>query len=89
MVKKFAAKKFNPEAYTLYSYAALQVIAQAAAEAKSLDPKKVAEVTKAGKTFKTVIGDLAYDKKGDITPPRLRDVHLEEGRTARSPTCEE
>src|SRR6476469_6131811 len=67
VVKKFAAKNINPEAYTLYSYAAMQVIAMSAAEAKSLDPKKVAEVTKAGKPFKTVIGDLSYDKKGDIT----------------------
>ena len=65
-VKAFEAKKINPEAYTLYSYAALQVIAMSAADAKSLDPKKVAEVTKSGKAFKTVIGDLAYDKKGDI-----------------------
>ena len=37
-----------------------------AADAKSLDTKKVAEATKSGKAFKTVIGDLAYDKKGDI-----------------------
>ena len=29
--------------------------------------KKVAEAIKSGKTFKTVIGDLAFDKKGDIT----------------------
>jgi branched-chain amino acid transport system substrate-binding protein len=67
VVKKFEAKRFNPEAYTLYAYAALEVIAQAAAEAKSLDPKKVAEVTRSGKKFKTVIGELSYDKKGDIT----------------------
>jgi len=66
-VKKFAAKNINPEAYTLYSYAAMQVIAMAAADAKSLEPKKVAEATKGGKAFKTVIGDLAYNKKGDIT----------------------
>jgi branched-chain amino acid transport system substrate-binding protein len=66
-VKAFAAKNIDPEAYTLYSYAALQVIAQAAAEAKSLDTKKVAEATKSGTPFKTVIGDLAYNKKGDIT----------------------
>src|ERR1700674_4691351 len=66
-VKAFAAKKINPEAYTLYSYAALQVIAMAAADAKSVDTKKVAEATKSGKAFKTVIGDLAYNKKGDIT----------------------
>jgi branched-chain amino acid transport system substrate-binding protein len=69
IVKKFEAKKFNPEAYTLYSYAAVQVIAEAAEKAKSLDPKKVAEALRSGATFKTVIGDLSFDKKGDITRP--------------------
>jgi branched-chain amino acid transport system substrate-binding protein len=67
VVKKFLAKNFKPEAYTLYSYAALQIIAEAAADTKSLDPKKVAEATKSGKAYKTVIGDISYNKKGDIT----------------------
>ena len=66
-MEKFRAKKFEPEAYTLYSYAAVQIIKQAAEAAKSLDPKKVAEVMQSGKKFKTVIGDISYDKKGDIT----------------------
>jgi branched-chain amino acid transport system substrate-binding protein len=44
IVEKFRAKKFEPEAYTLYSYAAVEIIKQAAEQAKSLDPKKVAEV---------------------------------------------
>ena len=68
-MEKFRAKKFEPEAYTLYSYAAVEVIKQAAEQAKSLDPKKVAEVIHSGKKFKTVIGELSYDKKGDITRP--------------------
>ena len=66
VVKAFEAKNINPEAYTLYSYAAMQVIARSAADAKSLDPKKVAAATKSGTPFQTVIGDLAYDNKGDI-----------------------
>ncbi len=69
IVEKFRANKFEPEAYTLYSYAAVEVMKQAAEQAKSLDPKKVAEVIKSGKKFKTVIGELAFDKKGDITRP--------------------
>ena len=69
VVKAFEAKKFNPEAYTLYTYAALELVANAAAEAKSLDPKKLAETLKNGKTWPTVIGGLAFDKKGDITRP--------------------
>jgi len=69
IVEKFRAKKFEPEAYTLYSYAAVEVMKQAAEAAKSLDPKKVAEQIKSGKKFKTVIGELSFDKKGDITRP--------------------
>src|SRR5207344_2804458 len=56
VVEKFRAKKFEPQAYTLYSYAAVQIIKQAAEAAKSVDPKKVAEQIKSGMKFKTVIG---------------------------------
>ena len=69
IVEKFRAKKFEPEAYTLYSYAAMEVIKQAAEAAKSLDPKKVSAQIKSGQKFKTVIGELSFDKKGDITRP--------------------
>src|SRR5690606_15688176 len=47
LVEKFRASGFEPEAYTLYSYSALQVIAQAAKAAGSNDPMKVAEAIKA------------------------------------------
>src|SRR5208282_4880690 len=67
IVAEFKAKNFDPEAYTLYSYAAVQIMKQAAEKAKSLDPKKMAEVMHSGMTFHTVIGDIAYDKKGDRT----------------------
>jgi branched-chain amino acid transport system substrate-binding protein len=69
IVQKFRDKKFEPEAYTLYSYAAVEIIKQAAEAAKSLDPKKVAAQIKSGQKFKTVIGEMSYDKKGDITRP--------------------
>ena len=69
VVAKFRAKKFEPESYTLYSYASLQIMVQAAEKAKSLDPKKMAEVMHSGMVFKTVIGDISYNKKGDITRP--------------------
>jgi branched-chain amino acid transport system substrate-binding protein len=66
VVDKFRAKKFEPQAYTLYSYAAVQIIKQAAEAAKSLDPKKVAAYMYSGAKFKTVIGEISYDKKGDV-----------------------
>jgi len=40
---------------------------QAAEQAKSLDPKKIAAAMHSGMTFKTVLGDMSYDKKGDRT----------------------
>jgi branched-chain amino acid transport system substrate-binding protein len=67
VLEKFRAKKFEPESYTLYSYAAVQVVKQAAEAAKSLDPKKVATQIHSGQKFKTVIGEISFDKKGDVT----------------------
>jgi branched-chain amino acid transport system substrate-binding protein len=67
VVEKFRAKNFEPQAYTLYSYAVVELIKQAAEAAKSLDPKKVADALHSGRKFKTVIGDISYDKKGDVT----------------------
>ncbi|KPH75475.1 MULTISPECIES: branched-chain amino acid ABC transporter substrate-binding protein [Bosea] len=69
IVKKFEAKNFKPEAYTLYSYAAVQIMAEGAKRANSVDPKKIADALKGGAAVKTVIGDIAFDKKGDITRP--------------------
>lgn len=69
IVKKFTDAGFNPEAYTLYSYAAVQILKAAIEKAGSIEAQKVADVMYSGETFKTVIGDIAFDKKGDITRP--------------------
>jgi branched-chain amino acid transport system substrate-binding protein len=69
VVAKFKAKNFEPEAYTLYSYAGVQILADAAKQAGGVNPKKMAEIIKQGKPFKTVLGELSFDKKGDITRP--------------------
>jgi branched-chain amino acid transport system substrate-binding protein len=45
----------------------VQIIKQAAEAAKSLDPKKVAEVMHSGKQFDTVLGNVSFDKKGDVS----------------------
>ncbi len=67
IIEVFRKKGFEPQAYTLYSYAAVQVIKQAAEQAKSLDPQKVAEVIRSGRPFDTVLGTLSFDKKGDVS----------------------
>ena len=65
IVDKFAARNVDPEGYTLYTYAAMQVWSQAAAKAKTTDPKKVMETIKAG-AWDTVLGKMEFDAKGDI-----------------------
>ena len=68
IVEKFRSAGFNPEAYTLYSYASVQVIADAAKAAGSNEPAEVAKAAHSG-TFKTVLGDMGFDEKGDPKLP--------------------
>jgi branched-chain amino acid transport system substrate-binding protein len=67
VVKEFTDKKIDPEGYVLYSYAAIQIWAEAANKAKTTDPKKVAAELKSGGPWNTVLGKISYDKKGDVT----------------------
>ncbi|WP_337267599.1 branched-chain amino acid ABC transporter substrate-binding protein [Oryzifoliimicrobium ureilyticus] len=69
LVAKFKAAGFNPEAYTLYSYAAVQSIAGAAKAAGSADPEAVAKAMKEKGPFPTVLGDMSFDAKGDPKIP--------------------
>ena len=67
VVKEFKAKKIDPEGYVLYTYAAIQVWADAVKKVGSTDPKKVAAALKASGNWPTVVGPVNFDKKGDIT----------------------
>jgi len=68
IVEKFKAQGYDPEGYTLYTYAAFQVWADAVKQAGTTDAGKLAEVLRAG-DYKTVIGDLKFNDKGDIVNP--------------------
>ena len=65
IVEKFKAKNIDPEGYTLYTYAAVQIWTQAVAKAGTTDAKTVMDTIKGG-VWDTVIGKIAYDIKGDI-----------------------
>lgn len=69
VVERFRNAGFEPEGYTLYSYAALQIITQAAKIANSTDSQALAETMKSKGPFATVIGDISFDSKGDVTKP--------------------
>lgn len=69
IVKAFRDKGIEPEGYVLYTYAAMQIFKQAAEKAGSADIGKILPVLQGGTKFDTVLGDLSFDKKGDVTLP--------------------
>lgn len=65
-VKAFRAAGYEPEAYTLYAYAAIQAIVEAIkANGGSKDGKKLAQWLKSH-TVQTVMGKKEWDSKGDL-----------------------
>lgn len=66
VVQRFRAENFEPAGYTLLSYAAVQLWAQAVEKAASLElPAVIA--TLRGQEFDTVLGPVDFDDKGDLT----------------------
>ena len=57
---------YEPEGYTLYSYASVQAIADAITRAGKADPVKAAQMLRQG-NVKTVVGDIGFNAKGDVT----------------------
>jgi branched-chain amino acid transport system substrate-binding protein len=69
VVAKFRAKNIDPEGYVLYTYAAIQIWAEAAKKAGTTDPRKIAEVLKSQGPWRSVLGEISFDHKGDVTVP--------------------
>ena len=69
VVDKFKAEGYDPEGYTLYTYAAIQAFAAAANKAQSLKLDDLSKTLKST-TVDTVVGPLTWDKKGDVTDPK-------------------
>jgi len=67
IVDTFQSRNIDPESYTLYVYAAVQALKQAADEANSIDGRSLAALMHKGRTFNTVLGPLQFNEKGDST----------------------
>ncbi len=68
VVERFRARSFEPVGYTLYAYGAVQVWAQAVAKAGTLDLDAVINALRSHR-FDTVLGQIGFDDKGDVTTP--------------------
>ena len=84
VVKEFKANKIEPEGYVLYTYAAVQIWADAVKKAGTADPKKVADTLKSSGPWQSVLGPITFDKKGDPTQSGYVLLRLEEWRLRRN-----
>jgi branched-chain amino acid transport system substrate-binding protein len=69
IVEEFKKSGYDPEGYTLYTYAAFQMYKQAAEATKSTDNQKIAEWLRAGNPTQTVLGEIKLDATGDLVNP--------------------
>jgi branched-chain amino acid transport system substrate-binding protein len=65
VVKRFETEGFNPQGYTLYAYAAIQIFADAAKKAGSTSVESIEQTLHQG-TYETVLGPITFDAKGDV-----------------------
>ncbi|MCP4430403.1 MAG: branched-chain amino acid ABC transporter substrate-binding protein [Gammaproteobacteria bacterium] len=65
IVQQFRKNGYEPEGYTLHTYAAIQIWASAAQNASSVDYHAVAKIMHEIE-FDTVLGPIEFDHKGDL-----------------------
>ena len=63
---RMQARLQQPNARALYSYAAVQLWAQAVEQAGATDAARIIEVLRQ-EQFDTVLGTIGFDAKGDVT----------------------
>ena len=78
IVESFRAAGFEPEGYTLNSYAILQIFAQAAAQAKSVKAEALNKALHAG-AFPSLLGKVEFDAKGDPKSPGYKVYEWKDG----------
>lgn len=65
-VAELTALKEDPTGYVLYSYATIQIWAEAVTKAHSTQPILVAQTLKADGPWPSVLGPVMFDAKGDV-----------------------
>jgi branched-chain amino acid transport system substrate-binding protein len=88
VVERFKAAGYDPEGYTLYEYAAIQAWAAGAAATGGSDSKKIAEWLRAGNPFKTVLGELALNEKGDVKDAKYVWYKFSNGKYTEDPSLQ-
>jgi branched-chain amino acid transport system substrate-binding protein len=74
----------DPDNFAFYFYAAVQAVA-AAIEKSGSDAARPLAQTLRGGSVATIVGDLSFDKKGDLTAPEYVFFEWRDGKYARAP----
>jgi branched-chain amino acid transport system substrate-binding protein len=69
IVEAFQKSGYDPEGFTLYTYATFQLYKAAAEATNSTDGEKIATWLRAGNPVQTAIGEIKLDEKGDVVDP--------------------
>ena len=86
IVEEFKASGYDPEGYTLYTYAAFQMYKNAADTLKTTDSQKIAEWLRAGNPTNTVLGEIKLDSKGDLVNPVYVWYTFKDGQYMEDPS---
>lgn len=84
IVEEFKASGYDPEGFTLYTYATFQLYKVAAEATKSTDGETIAEWLRAGNAVQTVIGEIRLDSKGDVVDPSYVWYSFKDGNHIRA-----
>lgn len=76
---------FSADGATLPSYAAVQLFAAAAIQARPKNGRAIVDWLKSGTGVETVLGPLKFDKTGEVQPPRFVWYEWHQGKYAALP----
>lgn len=80
VIARFREKDFAPEGTTLNAYAAIQAMVRAMDATGGNDPRAMAGWLRGGNRMATVLGDISFDAKGDLTTQPFIWLRWSEGR---------
>jgi branched-chain amino acid transport system substrate-binding protein len=79
-IKEYQAVEYrNPDTYSINGFSALEVLAEGAERAGSLDAAEVADAIRSLSAVDTPMGDLSFDADGDLQNQRIYIFQVQDG----------
>ncbi len=80
VIRRFTDFDYIPEGYTLNAYAAVQAWVHAAEATGSTDSARIAQWLRSGSPVSTVLGEISFNAKGDLTDPQFAWFRWSKGK---------